>query len=112
MSEASLSIGRQRVGAFSKRARVEKMPLNIIVCSRMREPLACMSECVPKTLACRGLRVGPSKNGSITSAKMLGVACLQSEVDTKDLLFSTQTLPKKKKKFWGNYPLIRAENVP
>ena len=38
MSEASLSIGRQHVGAF-KNARVEKMPLNIIVYSGMRHSL-------------------------------------------------------------------------
>ena len=48
MSEASLSIGRQRVGAFKKRA-CRKRPLldylNIIVCSGMREPLACRSAC-------------------------------------------------------------------
>ena len=43
-----------------KNACVEKMPLNIRIHSGMREPLA-LSDCVLKTLACRGLRVGPSK---------------------------------------------------
>ena len=58
MSEASLSIGRQRVGVF-KNVHVEKMALNI----RMQwiAGIACVSECVLKTLACQGLRVGPSK---------------------------------------------------
>ena len=55
-SEASLSIGRQRVGAFWN-ARVEKMALNIRI--QWNAGTACMSECVLKVLACRGLRVGP-----------------------------------------------------
>ena len=59
MSEASLSIGRQPVGAFSKRQRVKKMSLNIRI--QWNAGTACVSECVLKTLACRGLRVGPSK---------------------------------------------------
>ena len=53
-----LSIGRQRVGAF-KNARVEKMPLNILI--QWNEGTACLSECILKTLACRDLRVGPSR---------------------------------------------------
>ena len=53
-----LSNGRQRVGAF-KNARVEKMLLNIRI--HWNAGTACVSECVLKTLACRGLRVGPSK---------------------------------------------------
>ena len=40
---------------------LKKMPLNIIVYSGMRGT-ACLTECVLKTLACRGLRVGPSKD--------------------------------------------------
>ena len=40
-------------------ARVEKMPLNIRI--QWNAGNACVSECVLKTLACRGLRVGPSK---------------------------------------------------
>ena len=43
-----------------KNARVEKMPLNIRI--QWNAGTACVSECVLKTLACRGLRVGPSKN--------------------------------------------------
>ena len=35
------------------------MPLNIRI--QWNAGTACVSECVPKTLACRGLRVGPSK---------------------------------------------------
>ena len=54
-----MSIGRQRVGAFSKRLHVEKLPLNIRI--QWNAGTACMSECMLKTLVCRGLRVGPSK---------------------------------------------------
>ena len=39
-----------------KNARVEKMPLNIRI--KWNVGTACVSECVLKTLACRGLRVG------------------------------------------------------
>ena len=42
-----------------KNARVEKMPLNIRI--QWNAGTACVSECVLKTLACRGWRVGPSK---------------------------------------------------
>ena len=42
-----------------KNARVEKMLLNIRI--QWNAGTACASECVLKTLACRGLRVGPSK---------------------------------------------------
>ena len=38
------------------------MPLNIRI--QWNVGTACVSECVLKTLACRGLRVGPSKRGS------------------------------------------------
>ena len=41
-----------------KNARVEKVPLNI--CIEWNAGTACVSECVLKTLACRGLRVSPS----------------------------------------------------
>ena len=44
-------------------ARVEKKPLNIRI--QWNVVTACVSECVLKTLACRGLRVGPSKVKSI-----------------------------------------------
>ena len=44
-----------------KNARVEKMPLNIRF--QWNAGTACVSECVLKTLACLGLRVGPSKTG-------------------------------------------------
>ena len=54
-----LSYGRQRVGAFSKRQRVEKMPLNIRI--QWNAGTAGVSERVLKTLACRGLRVSPPK---------------------------------------------------
>ena len=46
-----------------KNARVEKMPLNIRM--QWNAGTACVSECVLKTLACRGLRVGPSKEITI-----------------------------------------------
>ena len=42
-----------------KNARAEKMPLNIRI--QWNAGTACGSECVLKTLACPGLRVGPSK---------------------------------------------------
>ena len=42
-----------------KNARVEKMPLSI--CIQWSAGTACVSECVLKSLACRGLRVDPSK---------------------------------------------------
>ena len=42
-----------------KNARVEKMPLNIHI--QWNAGTARVSECVLKTLACWGLRVGPSK---------------------------------------------------
>ena len=44
-----------------KSARVEKMPLYI--CIQWNAGTGCVSECVLKTLACRGLHVGPSKIG-------------------------------------------------
>ena len=40
-----------------KNTRVEKILLNIRI--QWNEGTACLSECVLKTLACRGLRVGP-----------------------------------------------------
>ena len=46
------------VSVHFKNARVEKMPLNI--CIQWSAGTACVSECVLKTLACRGLRVDPS----------------------------------------------------
>ena len=46
-----------------KNTRVEKMSLNIRI--QWNAGTACMSECVLKTLACRGLRVGPSKIDSL-----------------------------------------------
>ena len=42
-----------------KNARVEKMPLNIRI--QWKAGTACVSECMRKTPACRGLRVGLSK---------------------------------------------------
>ena len=45
-----------------KNARVEKMLLNIRI--QWGAGIACVSECVLKTLACRGLRVGPSKDSA------------------------------------------------
>ena len=42
-----------------KNARVEQMRLNIRI--QWNAGTACVSECVLKTLACQGLRVGPSK---------------------------------------------------
>ena len=74
------------VGSVSVRfenARVEKVPLN----TRMQwnAGTACVSECVLKTLACRGLRVGPSKfemlpDTSVTRARGIArqIACSRS----------------------------------
>ena len=52
-----------------KNAHVEKMLLNI----RMQwiAGTACVSECVLNTLACRGLRVGPSKDREKLYSKLL-----------------------------------------
>ena len=47
-------------------ARVEKVPLHIRI--QWDAGTACVSECVIKTLACRSLRVGPSKVCSRTAA--------------------------------------------
>ena len=47
------------VSARFKNARVEKMRLNIRI--QWSAGTTCVSDCVLKTLACRGLRVGPSK---------------------------------------------------
>ena len=55
-----------------KNARVEKMPLNIRI--QWNAGTACVSECVLKTLACRALRVGPSK----FMTKFRGVSLLSS----------------------------------
>ena len=46
-----------------KNARVEKLPLNIRI--QWNAGTACVSECVLKTLACWGSRVGPSKSASL-----------------------------------------------
>ena len=51
MPEASLGIGRQRVGAF-KNACVEKKPLNIRL--QWNAGTARVSECMLKMLACQG----------------------------------------------------------
>ena len=52
-----------------KNARIKKMPLNIRI--QWNAGIACVSECVLKKLACRGLRVGPSKGSPRTSEKSL-----------------------------------------
>ena len=49
----------ESVSVLFKNARIEKMPLNIRI--RWNAGTVCVSDCVLKTLACRGLRVGPSK---------------------------------------------------
>ena len=54
-----LSNGRQRVGAF-KNASVPKNAFKHIRI-QWNAGTACVSECVLKALACRGLHVGPSK---------------------------------------------------
>ena len=56
-----LSNVRQPVGAFKKRT-CQKMLLNIPM--QCNAGTACVSECVLKTLLCRGLRVRPSNVGS------------------------------------------------
>ena len=58
-----------------KNARVEKMPVNIRI--QWNAGTACVSECVLKTLACRGLRVGPSKLISVNCLS-IAVNCLLS----------------------------------
>ena len=68
MSEASLSICRLCVcvSVRFKTARVKKMPLNIRI--RWNAGTACVSECVQKKLARRGLPVGPSKLEGVAAA--------------------------------------------
>ena len=54
--------GQKKKGAENRpelNARVERMPVNIRI--QWNAGTACVSECVLKTLVCRGLRVGPSK---------------------------------------------------
>ena len=51
-----------------KNASVSKKCLQTFVYSRMREPLACRSASAKNAMACRGLRVGPSKFGNDTVA--------------------------------------------
>ena len=55
-----------------KNARVEKILLNIRI--QWNGGTACVSEYVLKTLACRGLRVGPSK-GMFINSEELFVSC-------------------------------------
>ena len=59
-----------------KNARVEKMPLNIRI--QWNAGTACVLECVLKTLACRGLRVGPSKAHSWSCLLTAELLLLQS----------------------------------
>ena len=49
--------------------------------SGVREPRTCMSECVLKTLACRGLRVGPSQVSSGHLPLMMPILLLVFLVD-------------------------------
>ena len=73
-----------------------KMPLNIRI--QWNAGTACVSECVLKTLACRGLRVGPSKDAPILSEtphkrdtrvqneieyKIQGMVSIQNEIGTR-----------------------------
>ena len=45
-----------------KSAHVEKKKKPLNIRTQWNAGTACVSECVLKTLACRGLRVGPSKD--------------------------------------------------
>ena len=56
---------------FKNASVSKKMPLNIIVYSGMREPLACRSASAENAVACRGLRVGPKKVSGFTSRDLL-----------------------------------------
>ena len=70
-------------------ARVEKMPLNIRI--QWNAGTACVSECVLKTLACRGLRVGPSKVSELLVAMTLqGIGNLTKDTPAKNV-FGTRT---------------------
>ena len=53
---------------FKNASVSKKMPLNIRI--QWNAGTACVSECVLKTLACRGLRVGPSKVRTIDRKKL------------------------------------------
>ena len=66
VSKWSLDLFQAMVGSVSvrfKNAGVEKVLLNIRI--QWNAGTACVSECVLKTLACRGLRVGPSKQQTL-----------------------------------------------
>ena len=83
------------MSAHFKNARVEKMPLNIR--TQWNGGTACVSECVLKTLACRGLRVGPSKfktrscnarsDLKIKSVRCSGFKATVSKFDMQNTLF-------------------------
>ena len=67
-----------------KNARVEKMPVNIRI--QWNAGTACVSECVLKTLACRGLRVSPSKLESVRN-------CLPTETSFSELISENLPIP-------------------
>ena len=70
-------------------ARVKKMPLNIHI--QWNAGTACLSECVLQTLACRDLRVGPSK------PRLILVSMLFSKRNSAHLVESKSRLPFEKK---------------
>ena len=80
-----LSNGRQRVGA-SKNARVEEMPLNIRI--QWNAGTARVSECVLKTLACRGLRVGVCVSDLLSSKRLNNIRNLRAPNCAIDLRIS------------------------
>ena len=71
-----------------KDARAEKMLLNIRI--QWNAGTACVSECVLKTLACRGLRVGPSK--------FVGIW-------TNGTSFQREVLPSARLRLWGDWSI-------
>ena len=92
-----------------KKARVEKVPLNIRI--QWNAGTACVSECVLKTLACRGLRVGPSKfpkqfSFPENTQTLAGIACTIAEGPGGVFLCLTFPRPK-----WrGQILTTRAKN--
>ena len=76
MVDYSVSVRFKKLAAQKK-----KLPLNIRI--QWNAGTACVSKCVLKKLACRGLRVGPSKSqGALKERNLLG----QSEPKRRCLL--------------------------
>ena len=78
------------------------MPLNIRI--QWNAGIACVSECVLKTLACRSLRVGPSKGKALQSPQNNILHCINLKIITlENALARLFLLLKVKKPCKGTY---------